>query len=248
MKSAIGIDLGSRTTKIVKLANDKIVHTAVFDTGHNPLNRIDAELTKLNADVIVATGYGRNLLRQHGANQIVTEIKACARGAHYMYSACRTVIDIGGQDSKVMRVEPDGAFSDFEMNDRCAAGTGRFLEVMARALDYSIEEFGDQARQADQPVKINSICTVFAESEVVALITAGEKRQRIALGLHESIVERVLSMVSRIVPQEEILFVGGVAKNTCIYHLLQHHLKMEVYIPQNPQIVVALGAALEGMK
>ncbi len=248
MKSVIGIDLGSRTTKIIKLTNDRIVHTVVFDTGHNSLQKIEAELSQLTADKIVATGYGRNLLRQHGAEQIVSEIKACARGAHFLNPKCRTVIDIGGQDSKVMRVESNGNFSDFEMNDRCAAGTGRFLEVMARTLDYQIDEFGEHALKADQSVKINSMCTVFAESEVVALISGGEDRSRIALGLHKSIVERILSMVSRIVPAREIFFAGGVAKNPCIHYIMQQELKMRVHLPQNPQIVVALGAALEGLR
>jgi predicted CoA-substrate-specific enzyme activase len=248
MKSVVGIDLGSRTTKLVKLSNNRIVHTAVFDTGHNPLKKIEAELSQLTADKIVATGYGRSSLRAHGADQIVTEIKACSRGAHFLYPHCRTVIDVGGQDSKVMRVESNGNFSDFEMNDRCAAGTGRFLEVMARALDFTLDEFGEQALKADQAVKINSMCTVFAESEVVALITGGEDRTRIALGLHESIVERILSMVSRIVPEQEILFAGGVAHNPCIHNILQRELKMKVHLPQNPQIVVALGAALEGFQ
>lgn len=244
MGSAIGIDLGSRTIKIVKLTDEIVAHVTVFDTSHNPLREIERVLAEIKADKIIATGYGRNLLKSHFADHIVTEIKACARGAYYLNHRCRTVIDIGGQDSKVIKIQPGGIFVDFEMNDRCAAGTGRFLEVMANALHFTIDEFGTRALKAENSVSINSLCTVFAESEVVALIAAGEDRNRIARGLHESIVERLMSLILKICPEDEILFVGGVAKNPCMNHLLQQKLGKKIVIPHDPQIVVAIGAAL----
>ncbi|UCE08547.1 MAG: 3-hydroxyacyl-ACP dehydratase, partial [bacterium] len=244
MNSAIGIDLGSRTVKIVKLLNGNIEYSNIFDTGHNPLPAVEKNLGKITADKIIATGYGRNLLKEHFTDHIITEIKACARGAHYFNNRCRTVIDIGGQDSKAIKVQQDGSFIDFEMNDRCAAGTGRFLEVMANVLDFTLEEFGYQALQGDYSVNINSMCTVFAESEVVALITSGENRNRIALGLHESIINRLITLILKINPEDEILFVGGVAMNPCMHHLLQKKLGKTIIIPQQPQIVVAVGAAL----
>jgi predicted CoA-substrate-specific enzyme activase len=248
MSSAIGIDLGSRTVKIVKLSNCNLDYATVFDTGHNPLQAIEKVLSTIDAEKIIATGYGRNLLGKHFADQIITEIKACASGAHYTNSRCRTVIDIGGQDSKAIKVQKDGTFVDFEMNDRCAAGTGRFLEVMAKALDFTIDEFGHQALKADRSVNVNSMCTVFAESEVVALITSGEDRNRIALGLHESITDRLIPMILKIDPEDEILFVGGVAKNRCMHQLLMKRLNRRVIIPKDPQIVVAVGAALNGLR
>jgi len=247
MGTAIGIDLGSRATKIVKLENSRLVFRSVFQTSHNPLSEIKETLQQISGDVIVATGYGRNLLKEHVAAQVITEIKACARGAYFFNDRCKTVIDIGGQDSKVIKVQSNGSFSDFEMNDRCAAGTGKFLEVMAHTLNFPLDEFGAAALKADSSVKINSICTVFAESEVVALITSGEQRNRIALGLHESIIDRITSMILRLIPEEEIMFVGGVAKNPCMYQLLQQRLSKKLYIPEDPQIVVAVGAALHGL-
>ena len=138
----------------------------------------------------------------------------------------------------------DGGFGRFEMNDRCAAGTGRFLEVMATALGYRLEDFGTEAPAADRPVQVNSMCTVFAESEVVSLIARGEDRRRIALGLHVSTARRVAAMASRTEMGSKVLFVGGVAKNPCIVAALGDELPCELVVPEDPELVVALGAAL----
>jgi len=160
-----------------------------------------------------------------------------------MFPECRTLLDIGGQDSKVIRVSA-GRVEDFEMNDRCAAGTGKFLEVMATTLGYSIGEFGAAAMKADRAATVNSMCTVFSESEVVSLIARGENPRRIALGVHQSIVNRTIALMGRVGFEEPVLFAGGVAKNKCMIALLEQKLRSKLLIPKEPQIVGAIGAAL----
>jgi predicted CoA-substrate-specific enzyme activase len=192
----------------------------------------------------LATGYGRQLARANLECPTVTEIRACARAARRLAPDCEAVIDIGGQDTKAIELGGRGEFGRFEMNDRCAAGTGRFLEVMAAALGYGLEEFGAQALKADRPVQVNSMCTVFAESEVVSLIARGEERRRIALGLHVSVARRVAAMASRVGPGRRVLFVGGVARNPCMAQALRDELPGELIVPDRPELAVALGAAL----
>ena len=243
-KKTIGIDVGSRATKIVWLEGTRITRDVVFDTGHDPMERMMEALEGAGDEVVVATGYGRNLVKDRFNCRVVTEITACARGAREVCPDCRSVIDIGGQDSKVMEVTPDGRPAQFEMNDRCAAGTGRFLEVMARTLGYTLEEFGLEAARAELPVPVNSMCTVFAESEVVGLIAQGVQRGSIALGLHEAVARRVAAMASRIKLGKKTLFVGGVARNACMARTLAETLGNEVAVPDRPELVVALGAGL----
>jgi len=194
-------------------------------------------------DALLATGYGRHLVRDIFACPILTEIKAFAQGAAYFYPECQTVIDIGGQDCKVIRID-NGRVEDFEMNDRCAAGTGKFLEVMAHTLGYPIDKFGMAALAAADSVNINSMCTVFAESEVISLIARGENPQNIALGLHQSIMNRIIAMLGKTGYGDTIVFAGGGAKNPCLVKLLEKRLGRKLYIPEEPQIVGALGAAL----
>ncbi|MDX9819352.1 MAG: acyl-CoA dehydratase activase, partial [Desulfococcus multivorans] len=174
----------------------------------------------------------------------VTEIKAHARGANRLFPEARTVLDIGGQDSKAMTLFPDGRVRKFEMNDRCAAGTGKFLEIMARTLGFEIEEFGREALLAENNLNISSMCTVFAESEVTSLIARGRNRREIARGLHASVVRRAVGMINRVSSSGNIVFTGGVAKNPCMRSLLAESLGRSVLIPEDPQLVGALGAAL----
>jgi predicted CoA-substrate-specific enzyme activase len=243
-EARVGVDLGSRTIKIVVWRGGTIAHADVFDTTPDPLPAVREKLAPYAGLPVRATGYGRRMLEAALGARVVTEIKACARGAHHLRPACRLVIDIGGQDAKVIRVRPDGGFEDFELNDRCSAGTGRFLEVMARALGYSLDEFCREAMQADRAAIVSSMCTVFAESEVVALIARGEDRRRLALGLYQSVVDRVHPLAARLETDGEILFCGGVARSRCVASLLGRKLKREVVVPPYPQIVSALGAAL----
>jgi predicted CoA-substrate-specific enzyme activase len=194
-------------------------------------------------DQLTATGYGRHLVREALGCPTITEIKAYALGAAHLFPNVRTVIDIGGQDSKVIRVRA-GAVEEFEMNDRCAAGSGRFLEVMAHALGYALDEFGPGALEAGSAASINSMCTVFAESEVITLLAKGESPASIALGLHRSILNRLYSLLGRVGCEPEVVFAGGVARNPCMISLLQERLESRLRIPAQPQHVGALGAAL----
>ncbi len=200
-------------------------------------------LSHTSFDRLTATGYGRYLAQSHLTCPVITEIKAYALGAQRLYPECKTIIDVGGQDSKVICVAA-GRVVDFEMNDRCAAGTGRFLEIMAATLGYTIDEIGAYAMKADHAAAINSMCTVFAESEVITLLSKGEKPQNIALGVHSSIINRICALSGRISLDDDIVFAGGVAKNPCMTELLEKRLKTKIYVPDEPQIVGAIGAAL----
>ncbi len=230
--------------KAVLLQDRTLVESYLQDTGVRPLEQADAVLSGLRFDRLVATGYGRHLAREYLNCAVVTEIKAHAAGALSLFPYCQTVVDVGGQDSKVIRIK-SGVVEDFEMNDRCAAGTGRFLEVMARALNCEVAAFGGYALGATEPAPINSMCTVFAESEVVSLIAKGEDPRRIALGLHHAILNRLAALLNRLGAEGEIVLTGGVAKNPCFRALLiRRYPAVAIRLPEEPQIVGALGAAL----
>ncbi len=238
-----GLDIGSRTIVLVELDGERN-DFVIADTGPNPLDRCQRLLAGKRYSRLVATGYGRHLAAATIADEVVSEIKAYAMGARDLYPDCRTVIDVGGQDCKVTLLSDSGEVRKFEMNDRCAAGTGRFLEVMARALEMEVDELGDHALSATEAVRINSLCTVFAESEVVSLIARGEESRAIALGLHDAIVTRIAGMVRRLGPKERVVFAGGGALNPCLERLLSQKIGLEMTVPQQPQVVGALGAAL----
>lgn len=242
-----GIDIGSRTIKHVVMEDTTLIDYSIIDTGIDPLTNLHKLISDQNADHLVATGYGRYLAQMHLKCPVITEIKAYAIGANFFFPNCRTVLDIGGQDSKIIRVQ-NGRVQDFEMNDRCAAGTGKFLEVMATTLGFTIDEFSTVAAGTQSAVSISSMCTVFAESEVVSLIARGEDRCSIALGLHQSILNRILSLMGRIGFEDEIVFAGGVAKNKCMADLLEKRLSKRLLLPKEPQIVGAVGAALAAGK
>ncbi len=161
-----------------------------------------------------------------------------------MFSQVHAILDIGGQDSKVIALDEKGKIIKFEMNDRCAAGTGKFLEIMAHTLGYSLYEFGTEALNAVKDIQINSMCTVFAESEVTSLLSKGEERKEIALGLHRSVIRRAIGMLKRISINGPVVFSGGVAKNPCMSYLLRQELEHDIVIPEHPQMTGALGAAL----
>jgi predicted CoA-substrate-specific enzyme activase len=241
-----GLDIGSRTIALVAWDGGQIVRAEVVDTGTDPLGNARALLYGYSYARLVATGYGRHLAAERAlADKVISEIKAYGLGAYHLYPDVGTVLDIGGQDSKVIRVGPAGRVLRFEMNDRCAAGTGRFLENMAHTLGMDVDEFGPHALQAGgQPVRISSMCTVFAESEVVSLIARGEDSHRVALGLHQAIVDRVGGMVRRVGVSERFVFAGGVAYNPCLQQLFAQALGVPLTVPDEPQIVGALGAAL----
>jgi predicted CoA-substrate-specific enzyme activase len=241
-----GLDIGSRTIALVEWDGEGIARADVVDTGTDPMGNARGLMADRVYGRLVATGYGRHLAVERAlADVVISEIKAYGLGAYHLYADVGTVLDIGGQDSKVIRVGPEGRVLRFEMNDRCAAGTGRFLENMAHALGMKIEDFGPHALEAGgQPVRVSSMCTVFAESEVVSLIARGEDSRRVALGLHQAIVDRVGGMIRRVGVQERFVFAGGVAHNPCLQKLFAESLDISVTVPDEPQIVGALGAAL----
>ena len=239
-----GLDIGSRTIALVTMDDGEISFSEVVDTTFDPLEQCKRLLENREFDLLVATGYGRHLAQANFADRVVTEIKAFALGCYHFFPDCRTILDIGGQDTKAISVGPGGRVVDFQMNDRCAAGTGKFLEVMASALGLSLEEFGEVALQAEGEVNISSMCTVFAESEVTGLITRGTPRPLIARGLHEAVCDRAAALLKRVGLRRELVFAGGVARNPCLRALLEERLGFPMLVPDNPQIVGALGAAL----
>ena len=238
-----GLDIGSRTIVLVEL-NEELKDCAILDTGPDPIQRCQQLLDGKTYRRVVATGYGRHLATATFAHEAISEIRAYAVGARHLYPDCRTVIDVGGQDCKTALLSEDGDVRKFEMNDRCAAGTGRFLEVMARALELDIGQLGGHALIAPRITPVNSLCTVFAESEVVSLIARGEDSRTIALGLHDAIATRITGMVRRVSPRERVVFAGGGALNACLGRLLTQKIGLELTVPEQPQMVGALGAAL----
>jgi (R)-2-hydroxyacyl-CoA dehydratese activating ATPase len=241
---AAGIDIGSRTVKLAVIEDGATILTRKALTSHDPLEAARALMDGVEYDHIVATGYGRHLVKEHLGCPVISEIKAFALGAKAIYPSCRVILDIGGQDTKAISLNDAGEMSKFEMNDKCAAGTGRFLEIMANALSYTLEEFAEAALSAERAEKINSMCTVFAESEVISLTAQGAMRHEVALGIHKAIVSRSIALLKRIAPSGEVFFAGGVALNECVRTLIADELRLSVVVPPDPQIVGAYGAAL----
>ena len=240
-----GIDIGSRTIEFVVVdAAGTILHSLQTDTGFDPLAEAKRLIDGTPYDRIMATGYGRHLFEISFDVPTVTEIKAHARGARACFPDTGAVLDIGGQDSKAIALFDNGKVKKFEMNDRCAAGTGKFLEIMARTLGFAIEDFGPEALLAENDLNISSMCTVFAESEVTSLIAKGRSRREIARGLHASVVRRAAGMINRVSSDGDIVFTGGVAKNPCMQRLLEAKLGRRIRVPADPQLVGALGAGL----
>jgi len=246
-----GCDVGSLTGKAVILKNGEIISYAIVPTTPRPQrtaeNAMDETLGKgglklEHIEYIVSTGYGREKISFADSN--ITEITCHGRGAYWLAPTVRTVIDIGGQDCKVILLDDKGDVRDFRMNDKCAAGTGRFLEVMARALGLELEELGSVSLSPKSSAIITSQCSVFAESEVVTLIAEGAELPDIIAGIHKSIAGRLISMVKGINPKKDFILTGGVAKNAGVVKFLEDELGKIEKIPVDPQIAGAIGAAL----
>ena len=249
--NTIGIDIGSITTKAAVISDGKIAATALTFTGYNAEEagrKILAEvldksgLERASVSGIVSTGYGRNSVKF--ADKALTEIICHGTGAYFLMPGIRTVIDVGGQDSKALLLDREGKVKEFVMNDKCAAGTGRFLEVMARALEIDLNEFGKISLTAENTLKISSICTVFAESEVISLISKGETRENIVAGIHESVASRVSALVKRIGLTEPVMMTGGVAKNIGAVKALEKKLELKIIVTEHAQLAGAIGAAV----
>jgi len=248
----LGIDIGAVTAKAALLSKEgSFFHGLVIPAGYNRKKTaeklIDQIITEkqISRDHILsawATGYGKKAVPF--ADRTVTEITCHAAGAHFLLPDTGTIIDIGGQDSKGIRVDPRGRVLDFVMNDKCSAGTGRFLEVMAHALETDLDFFGNLADESENPVSISSTCTVFAESEVIGHLSAGRAREDIIAGIHLSIAQRIRSMISSIGINDPVVMTGGVAKNHGMQRALSQVLKINVTVPREPQLAGALGAAV----
>jgi predicted CoA-substrate-specific enzyme activase len=246
-----GIDIGSITAKAAVLSDCRILGSKVAFTGYNARQAgtdiFEALLKELEMDApsiekIVSTGYGRNSVTF--ADKAITEIICHGAGAYYLNPEIRSIIDVGGQDSKVLAINPDGTVKDFAMNDKCAAGTGRFLEVMARALESDLDDFGPLSLRSTSPSKISSICTVFAESEVISLIAKGESREDIIAGIHESVASRISSMARRVGVKEPVMMTGGVARNIGVVRALERALGVSIEVSEFAQVNGAIGAAV----
>ncbi|HZW37556.1 MAG TPA: acyl-CoA dehydratase activase [Candidatus Deferrimicrobiaceae bacterium] len=247
-----GIDVGSLSTDAVLLDGKGTVRgSAIVATGastqkacEEALSRALAAACGTAADIAltVSTGYGRE--RVSSAELKVTEITCHARGARHLFPEARTVLDIGGQDSKVIRLAPDGRVADFAMNDKCAAGTGRFLEVMARTLEMDLEQMGPRALLSRRSLAVSSMCTVFAESEVVSLIASGTPVEDIAWGVHLAIADRIAALADRVGGEAPAVMTGGVAKNPAARKALEDRFGFRLLVPEEPQLAGALGAAL----
>lgn len=250
-KYFLGVDIGSLTTKVVIVNNNnELIARATGRSGYRGRDVAKRLITTLIKDnnlseyeilTTVATGYGRVTFP---ADREVSEITCQAKGIAYLLNDARTVIDIGGQDSKVIKLLPGGKVIDFTMNDKCAAGTGRFLEVMASALELKIEELGSLTAQTEKQCNISSFCTVFAESEVISHVSAGASKADIVAGVCDSVAVRVASMTTRTGLEPQVVFTGGVARNSGVVNALAKHLGHRLQIPNEPEITAALGAAL----
>ncbi len=247
-----GVDVGSATAKAAVIDPDGVIlGSAVIPSGGNlgdaarrclDMAFVDAGQMRDACRALVATGYGRE--RVDGRTRSVTEISCHARGARALYPETRSVIDIGGQDSKAIALDEQGRVLRFEMNDKCAAGTGRFLEVMARLLEIELDALGDNAARASAPVAISSTCTVFAESEVISHLAQDQRVEDIVAGLCRAIASRVYGLASRARLTPPTIMTGGVARNQGVVKAMEALLKASVHVPERPQLVGAFGAAL----
>lgn len=251
----LGIDVGSTTTKVAFFDGVEFPYTDVLasgSSGRRTLARMledardRAGLNYIRCDRIIATGYGRRLVEF--ASTVVSEITANARGVAYEFGSLErrpsTVIDIGGQDCKVILLDKEGNVSDFAMNDKCAAGTGRFLEVMARILEIEVEQLGEYDTKSQNKLNINSTCTVFAESEVISLLAQGAVVPDVVNAVHRSIASRIASMVQRFRYEPAIVCDGGASKNSGLVRALEDQLGEELLVPTTPQLMAAKGAAV----
>jgi predicted CoA-substrate-specific enzyme activase len=247
----MGIDIGSSTSKAVIMKDgQKIVASQVIPVGtgtSGPKRALEGVLTRAGlslADISyqVVTGYGR--ITYNGADGQISEITCHAKGVHFVLPTARTIIDIGAQDAKAIRLDERGMVSNFVMNEKCAAGTGRFLEVMARILECDVSDLASLSQKATAPVAISSTCTVFAESEVISQLAGGYSRENIAAGIHQSVAKRVASLAKRVGLAPAVVMTGGVAQNNGVVQAMAQELNIPVEVAPGAQITGALGAAL----
>jgi predicted CoA-substrate-specific enzyme activase len=252
----LGVDLGSTTAKAV-VVDDTGAILAAATVAMGAVSRkgmqravdealAEASITSDELSGTISTGYGRRLVP--GAQRSYTEITCHARGTAAMCPGVRLVIDVGGQDSKAITVDQDGLVDDFAMNDRCASGTGRFYEVLARAVECELDDLGPLAMRGSQDLEVSSMCATFAETEIVSLLAQGLPVEDIASSVHRAIAARTLALVAQVGRRTPVVLTGGVARNPAAVHYLSRALDTEVVVPERPQITGAYGAALLAME
>ncbi len=250
-----GIDVGSLTAQTVIIEDGKIAGSRSIRVKPNPVDSAECVMGELLEELglhlkavayTVSTGYGREQVQSRGLAQAnVSEISCHGVGAQWLLPRVRTVIDIGGQDAKVIHMEPTGELRDFVMNDKCAAGTGRFLEVMCRTLGITLEELGTLSCKSKHPVGLSSRCSIFCETEVLHYLQQGVDRADIAASVNRAMAERVAALARRVGIEPDVTMTGGVAKNAAVKAELKRILGVKmVPCPVDPQIVGALGAAI----
>jgi predicted CoA-substrate-specific enzyme activase len=248
-----GVDVGSLASKSIILREGEIIGRSIIASGLNSeesgLNALtaalaDAGLERAQVATIISTGYGR--ISATYATKTVTEITCHAKGANFLYPSVRTIVDMGGQDCKAIRVDAEGHVEDFAMNDKCAAGTGRFFEVMSGVFKVPLAQLGELSLESDQKAPISSTCTVFAESETISLLARGEKPANIQSGIHYSIANRIAGLFARVGIVSDVYFSGGVAKNKGMKKALEDVLNVHIIEANklDPQLTGALGAAV----
>lgn len=251
-KSVVGgVDIGSLSAEGLIMSEGKILSYSIIPTGAESSKTArrameealkGAGLTMDDLDFVVATGYGRVVVPF--AQDNVSEISCHAKGSHYWFPTVRTVLDMGGQDCKGIRCDENGKVTNFVMNDKCAAGTGRFFEIMAAVMHLRLEDLGALSLEGDDTVPVSSACAVFAKSEMVSLLRKGVAKKDILAGLHAAITSRVYALLKRVEVQGDFVMTGGIAKNIGIVKRVSERVGVEILIPPEPQIAGALGAAI----
>ena len=247
-----GVDIGARSIDIVLYDGAQIIESSVADTGAFPKENARKAFDEVlrnggvnsnEVDKVIATGYGRNYFE--GADRVVSEILCHAAGSAYLFPSVRTIIDIGGQDSKMIEVGENNRVLNFAMNDRCAAGTGKFIEMVAATLNIPLDRTGETALQTTETCEISSMCAVFAESEIIGMLHKGVSREVILRGVFRSVARRTLGMAGKVSIGDDFIFTGGVAQNVGVLEAIKQETgKNNIKVPPNPQITGALGAAI----
>ncbi|UCD71748.1 MAG: 2-hydroxyglutaryl-CoA dehydratase [Syntrophobacterales bacterium] len=247
-----GTDIGSLSVEsVIFEKKEGVIGYSIVLTGANSRKSSEVSLEQaLNSanvrrpelSYVVSTGCGRGM--SGFANESITEITCLANGVNHLFPDCRTIIDIGGQDTKVINIDEEGRVIGFDMNDKCAAGTGRFLEVMAMALNVDLQEMGKRSLHFKEDIEISSLCTVFAESEVVSLVSEGREVEDILHALSKAVADRTVSLLERVGSAGKVAMTGGVAKNMGVVRAIEERLGQSMMVYHEPQIVGALGAAL----
>ena len=246
-----GIDIGSRAAKAVVMNDDNIVSSVICDTGPESVKTSNTTMSRVlegtglamdDLQYVVATGYGRVLVPF--ANENISEISCHARGITWYFPEVRTILDMGGQDCMAINCDADGRVTNFVMNDKCAGGTGRFLEMIADVLNIPLEDIGEAALRSGQAIPFNTICAVFAKSEAIAYLRRGASKEDILAGLNEAIATRCLNLIKRVSVEKEFTITGGIAKNRGMVAQLKEKVGLEPLLSEDPQLIGALGAAL----